>query len=219
MTRSEIRTLILGWVDDPSGGYFDSTTVNTWINLAQRHVQGELLQAGQNWYEKPVETLTVSGQADYVMPSDLRIIHRVEYVLSGTGTTEDRRAIKELTINQQDAVSIALGSPTNYVLKKNRITLSPTPDTSNKVLRIYYSPMATDMSSDSDSPDVPTEFHEYVAIVAAFNAYIKDDRVPNNILVKKQEYLDMLKRMADDRTQDGPRQVVVVTDYDSQGFI
>lgn len=219
MTRAEIKTYILGILDDPNGGYFTDSLLNTWINLAQRHVQGALLQAGQNWYEKPVETLTVSGQADYVLPTDTRVIHRVEYVLSGTGVDEDRRKLVELTINQQDAVSIALGAPTNYVIKKNRLTLSPTPDTSNKTLRIYYSPMTTDLTGDSDEPDVPEEFHEYVAIVAAFNGYIKDDRTANNLLIKKQEYLDMLKQMADDRTQDAPRAVVLTTDYSSEGFI
>jgi len=219
MLRSEAKTLILSWLDDVNGGYFDSTTVNNWINLAQRHVQGELLGAGQNWYEKKVETSTVSGQADYVLPNYCRIVHRVELVLSGTGVNEDRRKLQELTINQQDMVSIASGKPTHYVIQKDRITLSPTVDQSNLTLRLYYSPLTTDLTSDSDSLDIPTEFSEYVCIIAAMNGFIKDDRNPANLLAKKQDYLDMLKRMAEDRTQDQARQVIMTTDYDSGGFI
>lgn len=217
MIRSQLRTLILSWLDDPSGGYFDSTTLNTWLNLGQRQVQMKLLQAGQNWYMKPVETLTVSGQADYVLPSDFMVEHRLEYIVTGTGASEQRQPIGELTTNQQDLVAISLGTPTNYYIKKNRVTLSPTPDTSNKVIRLYYSPLVADMTADSDTPDVPEQFMEFVAILGAYDGFIKDDRAPQNLLVKKEKYEQLLDQMASDRTQDQSRQVVMVQDYDGGG--
>jgi hypothetical protein len=118
MTRADLRTLVLGWLDDPNGAYFTSSLVNTWINLAQRRVQMMLLQAGENWYMKPVETLTVVGQADYVLPSDHMITHRVEYVITGTGTNEVLRPLGEITTNQQDLISKNLGTPSNFYIKK-----------------------------------------------------------------------------------------------------
>ena len=216
MTRLEIRTLILSWLDDINGTYFTSDQVNTWINLAQREVQKQLLQAGENWYMKPVETTTVASQADYVLPNDFIYLHRLEVVLSGSGPTENRQPVQSISTNEQDLLSIVLGTPTNFYIKKDRMTLLPTPSQA-WTLRLYYSPRVADLGSDSDSPDVPEQFMEYVAIIAAYNGFIKDDRAPDNLLIKKNEYIELLKQMAKDRTQDVPRQVVMVTDYDCGG--
>lgn len=216
MTRSQLSALVVSWLDDVNQGYFTPTQVNLWLNLAQRRVQWLLLQAGQNWYMKPVETLLVTNQADYVLPSDFFVEHRLEYVLSGAGPNENRQPLSYITTNQQDLVSIATGNPSNYYIKKDRVTLSPTPSSAcnNLTLRLYYSPRVADMSSDSDSPDVPEQFMELVALTAALDGFIKDDRQPENLLIKRREYEDVIKQMANDRTQDQPRQVVMTSDFD-----
>lgn len=214
MTRSELRTLVASWLDDVNQTYFLAAQVNVWLNLAQREVQKLLLQAGQNWYMTPVQTTTVVGQADYVLPSDFMVENRLELVQSGTGVNENRVTLCEITTNQQPFIPIGLGCPTNYYIKKNRVTISPTPDQAYP-LRLYYSYRVADMSNDADTPDVPEEFMEYVAILAAFDGFIKDDRAPSNLLMKKEKYEELLKQMANDRTQDQGRQVVQTVDYDS----
>lgn len=212
MTRSEIRTLILSWVDDPNGTYFTTANTNTWTNLAQREVQKLLIQAGNNYYMTPVQSLTVSGQADYVLPDDFITLHRIEVVVTGTGVNENRQALGPITTNQQDLVEITSGIPTNYYIKKNRVTLSPTPDNAY-ILRLYYSPRVADLAADGDTPDVPEQFMEFVAVLSAYNGFIKDDRTPENLLAKKAKYEELLKQMANDRTQDVSRQVVVTQSY------
>ena len=218
MTRTDLRTLVLSWVDDTQGSYFTPAQVNVWLNMAQREVQKLLLQSGENWYMKPVETLTVSGQSDYVLPVDFMVEHRLEVVLSGTGPTENRQALVAITTNQQDLVSIQLGNPMNYYIKKDRVTISPTPAISGQTLRLYYSPRVADMASDSDSPDVPEQFMEYVAILAAYDGFIKDDRDPTHLVHKKEKYEALLKQMSEDRTQDLSRQVVSTSEFDMGGF-
>lgn len=217
MTRAEIRTLMLSWLDDEDGTYFTTANTNTWINLAQREVQKLLVLAGNNYYLEPVQTLTVSGQADYVLPSDFVMLHRLEVVISGTGVNENRQALGPITTNQQDLVAITSGCPTNYYIKKDRVTLSPTPDAAY-ILRLYYSPRVADLSADGDTPDVPEQFMEFVAILAAYNGFIKDDRAPTNLLEKKAKYEKLLEQTSSERTQDTSRQVVVTQDYKSGGY-
>lgn len=216
MTRADLRTLILSWLDDLQGAYFTAAQVNVWLNLAQRQVQQLLLQAGENWYMKPVETTLVVNQCDYVLPNDFMVEHRLEVVLSGTGVNENRQALGFITTNQQSLVPLTTGTPTNYYIKKDRVTISPYPDQA-LTMRLYYSPRVADMTSDSDTPDVPEQFMEFVAILAAFDGFIKDDRAPENLLLKKNQYLELLKQMAEDRTQDQGRQVVIRNDYDIYG--
>lgn len=214
MTRLEIKTLILSWLDDSNSSYFIDSNLNVWVNQAQKQIQGLLLQAGQNWYEIPVETLTVSGQSDYLLPSDFVTEQRLELVVSGSGLNEERRPIREITTNQQDWVSIQTGRPTLYSIKKDRVTLFPTPD-AQYTLRLYYSPLVADLGSDSDVPNVPGQFHEYVAVLGAYNGFIKDDRAPQNLVLKKNELELLLKQMAAKRMEDATRQVVQANDYDT----
>lgn len=208
------RALILGWLSDQDDDYFTPSLLNVWIKLAQRQVQMELLQAGENWYMKPAETIMVIGQADYVLPSDFMVEHRLEYVLNGSGANEIRQPLDPMTTNGQDRVSIVQGQPAAYYIKKDRVTISPTPDKAY-VLRLYYSPMVVDISQDSDVPDVPEQFQEYVYLLAAFNGFIKDDRAPNSLQAKKEEFKTLLKQMAEDRTQDRSRTINETMDYDS----
>lgn len=217
MTRGEIKTLILSWLDDPLAGYFTEANLNVWVNLAHRQVQMLLLQAGENYYMKPVETYTVANQSDYVLPSDFMVEHRLEYVISGTGVNENRMPLQMITTNQQDLIAITAGQPTAYYIKKDRVTLSPTPD-SAYLLRIYYSPMVADLSSDSDVPDIPEQYMEYVAILGAYNGFIKDDRAPNNIVAKMAQFEKLLKEMSEDRTQDHSRRIVELNSYESGSF-
>jgi hypothetical protein len=211
-------TLMASWLDDPNQTYFTTANCITWLNLAQRHVQHELLQAGANWYLKPVETTMVVGQAEYVLPTDFIQEHRLEVVLSDYGTpNENCQAVTPITLNQQDMVSRRLGNPTNYYLKKDRMVLSPTPQ-SALTLRLYYSPRVTDVSAASDALDVPEQFAEYVCLTAAFDGFIKDDRAPDNLVLKKNRYEEMIKKMAVDRVKDIPRQVVNVMDFDNYNF-
>lgn len=216
MTRAQLSTLVVSWLDDANQGYFTPANVNTWLNLAQRQVQMKLLQAGNNWYMKPVETLTVLNQSDYVLPSDFMVEHRLELVMSGSGPNEIRQVLSPITTNQQDNIPLAAGVPTNYYIKKDRVTLSPYPSQA-WTLRLYYSPRVADMAADSDSPDVPEQFMEMVALLAAYDGFIKDDRAPANIVGKIQLYDELLKQMAVERTQDMSRQVVMITDFDSSG--
>lgn len=213
MTRTTVKQIVLSWLDDANSLYFTDANLDLWINQAQKQAQSMLLQAGHNWYMKPVESATVIGQSDYILPSDFIEEHRLEIVLTGTGVNENRQPLVRITTNQQDLNSITSGPPTCYYIKKDRVTLSATPDQAY-VLRLYYSPIVTDLSSDSDSLDVPEEFCEYVCLLTAFNGFIKDDRAPANLLTKKAEIELLLKQMAVDRTTDAARQVVQVTDYD-----
>ena len=217
MLVSTAISLIASWLDDPNQGYFTPAQTIPWINNAQRRVQMELLQAGNNWYVKPIETQLVYSQTDYLLPTDFFMEHRIETIISGYGTpNENRQALVPITINQQDLVSIALGNPTSYFLKKDRFTITPAPSVAY-YMRMYYSPQTLDVAATTDTLDVPEQFGEYVALTACFDGFIKDDRAPENLVVKRNEYREALKQLATMRLNDVPRRVVEVQDFDA-GF-
>lgn len=214
-TVGQLQTLLLTWLDDPLSGYFDSATTLVWLNMAQREVQKQLVMAGENWYVKSVETLTITGQNDYLFPSDFLKEHRIEIVTSGYGTNNEvREPLFCITLNEQDNSGIqGTGQPIQYYIKKDRFTVQPAPAIQNQQIRLYYSYKIPDLVLTTDVPDVPEEFMEYVALLAAYNGFIKDDRAPENLNAKILEYKERLKQMADDRMQDASRHIVETEEY------
>ncbi len=215
MDLGTLRTLVSQWVDDPQNGYFTVPTLNLFLNNAQREVQKLLIQAEDSYYTKLVTTSTIQNQQDYALPDDLLKITRLEVIAGGSGITADRRLMQNITINQQGQVAGQSGLPYCYYWQKSRLSLLPVPDQAYP-LNLYYDYLIVDMVNDMDIPDVPQDFQEYIAVLAAFDCFIKDDRIPANISMKKDYYEKLLKQMAEDRDISGPR-MVVMTESDDYG--
>lgn len=214
MTFLQLRNLSLYSLDDLNGTYFTSTQVNVWLNNAQREVQKQLLQAGENYYVQRWQTTLVVNQTDYVLPTDFVKLHRLEIVMSGLAPNEEISLVEPITINQQDLFPNGASTPAGYYIKKNRLVLCPPPDTA-LVMRMYYSPLVADMSLDADVPDVPTEYQEYIAVLAILEGLFKDGREAGPFLEKKKYYLELMKHNASNRREDQPRGIVVTN---SDGF-
>lgn len=205
---SDVKNKITYWVDDLLKGYFTDPQLNRFVNDAQIEVQKLLLQAGQNYYVTISDTQMVSGQKEYVLPSDFLHLHRLEIVTQGYGTTNEvTNPVLPITINQQDIFPFTQGTPQGYYLKSDRIVLIPTPDT-NLYLRLTYSYKVVQLVLDTDIVNVPDEYVEMVALYAAMDCFIKDNRDPTQISVKLNDYHERLKREAEDRLQDTTRNVV-----------
>lgn len=217
MNLSDLRNLASFWLDDLNQTYFTPTQLNQFLNNALFETQKLLIQAGQNYYLKPVQTSLIVNQSDYVLPSDFLKLHRLELVVTGTPPNEDVVPIAPITVNQRDLVPNHTGQPQYYDIKRNRLEVFPTPD-SVLTLRLYYSPRAVGLTLDSDVPDVPDQYHEMIAILAAYDGFLKDGRDPSQLIEKRNFYINMMKTDAQDRLQDAPRSVVVTGDGAGQYF-
>jgi hypothetical protein len=211
VTFSELKTLLVGWLDDLNYGYFTEPQVENWLNNAQFKVQKMLLMTGENYYMKPVETSLIVHRQDYVLPYDFWKLHRLELVLSGSAPNEDVRRLRPITNNQKDVVNSQTGTPYHYYIKRNRLVLFPIPDAA-KTMRLYYSPRVVHMVLGTDVPDVPEHYHELIAIEAALDGFIKDGRSPDLLLRKKAEYEEDLKQSAIERNEDESRGILCVED-------
>lgn len=219
MTFLDLQTLVGSWLDDRNFGYFTLAEVKVWINNGQKEVQKRLLLAGENYYVKQIQTtLRVASSTDvgtdYVLPDDFLKEHRLEIIVDGTAPNENVTILEPITINQTDLYPFSPGLPVSYYLKKNRISIWPPPD-SAKVMRMHYSYLIQDMSLDVDLPDVPTEYQEFIAVLATLDGFYKDNRDPAQFLLKKAYYEKLLEEVAEDRRQDQSRHIVITR---SDGF-
>lgn len=211
MTFLELQQLVSVWLDDVNNGYFTLPQIKLWLNNAQKETQKLLIDAGENWYLKCVETTLVAGQRDYIVPEDFLKVHRLETIISGTAPNECTQMLQPITLNQQNYFQTTQGDPYAYFIKKNRFSLWPAPQ--NPItLRLFYSYRVADMVLDAEVPDVPPQYHEFLAILATLDGFHRDDRNPSQFLEKRAYYEAMLKMDADERNVDVPRSIVVTDD-------
>jgi hypothetical protein len=212
MTFLSLQNQVAYYLDDLNFGYFTTTQVKQWLNNAQKEVQKRLLKAGQNYYSSMVQTTLVVNQREYVLPQDFRKIHRLEVILSGTAPNEALAPLIPISTNQKDMIGTGTGTPAAYFIRKNRIYLNPAPD-SALVLRMFYSYEVGDMSLDTDIPDVPDQYHELLALLAAEDGFLKDGRSSEILQHKLAVYKSDMDSDATERNQDQPRSVIETDSY------
>lgn len=217
MTLAELRTLVSTWLDDINNGYFTAAQINVWLNNAQREAQKMVIQAFEGHYRKCVETTTVVNQREYQLPDDFKKLTRLECILSGTSfQNEARQRLSKITENQQDFFPDNTGTPISYYFQGDKLVLVPCPDQA-KTLRLTYLYRVTDMSADGDTPDIPEDYHEYLAVLATLDGLYRDGRDVGPFLEKKKYYEEQFRRDAEERNVDEPRTVVQTQsdDYES----
>lgn len=218
MTFQELKQTTSYWLDDLNFGYFTDTQVGIWLNNAQKRIQKRLIKAGKNYYDRCVQTTLVVNQNDYALPSDFKDLVRLEVIVGGTAPNESKKPVSKITTNQQDLIGMGTGTPAWYFFKRNRLVLLPAPD-SAIALRMIYAYEVPDMVLATDTPDAPDSYHEYIALLAAEDGFIKDGRTPVLLEKKIKEFEVQLDEDAAKRNLDSPR-MIVETGWDStSGFI
>lgn len=207
MTLVQIREYISYLVDDLEMTYFTPTQLNVFINQSLKEAQKLLTLAGNNWYVKLVSRATVQQQRDYMLPCNCLYIHRLE-LRQGTGTNVDRQVLSRITLNQQDDFA-TYAEPIGFYLEKDYLILCPIPQDNTKTMYMWVTTMVDDVSADSDVPNIPPEYVEYLAQKAASLCFVKDDRQMDNILPVFTETEKRLKAAAIERIQSQASSVVV----------
>jgi len=221
MLLQDLQNLCLSWLDDLNATYFTLTQLNVFINNAQREAQKQLLQAGQNWYMTSAYTYTVALQNCYTLPSDFLKLHKFDvYTQGDPGLPQSQSSLNTLstlqyiTPTEVNLVSQGPGCPTCYYFEKNCIVLTAVPDQVYPI-QMLYTPIVSDMTNQTQAPDVPLQYHEYIAILATIDGLLKDQRDPTAFLEKKRYYEELMRQDAVERNLDSPRMIVTT---ESDGF-
>lgn len=213
MTFLELQELVLSWLDDLEAGYFTRPQIKRWINNGLRELQKQLIQANESYYLRCQTTACVANQAAYQLPSDFYKLRLLEYCPSGTGyqVTDPWYMLLPKTMVEIITVSQGPGAPSVYYLKKNCIVLKAVPDRTYP-LRLTYDYQVSLMTSDSEVPDAPVDYHEYIAVLATIDGLLKDGRESAQFNEKKKAYVELMRANMEQRQIDQPRHVVCTED-------
>lgn len=209
MNRGELRELVWYWLNDPDGGYYTETQVNTWLNNALIECQKQLLDCGEYWYTTCAKTNFVQNEACYALPSNFLKANRLEIRVQGSSApNEVWTSIDPATLNEGAAVNFGNGQPMSVTIVRDCLLVRPIPDTTYLV-RLYYSYKVAPMVDDLNVPDVPLQYQEYIALLAARDGYSKDASEPSSEFKEKfRDYKEMMKKDQIQRNRSQPRRVV-----------
>jgi hypothetical protein len=213
MTFQDLQTLASDWLDDPNNGYFTLPVLKQRLNLSARELQKRMISANQEYYTTCVKTNTVANQNVYSLPTDFFQVLRLSYITQGSGALAQEQKIYQMTPNQRDQLSEVSGQPQFYYFQGNNIILAPTPDAIYEV-HLEYAQNLQDMVNQTDVPNAPQQYHEYIAVLTTRDCLIKDGRPLGSIEQKLTDYETLLKQTSVQRSADGPRMVTSTNGFD-----
>lgn len=176
--------------DGESEGFYSDTELNVYINEAYKElvnihpVPTELYQLNdtQNY-------TTTSGTATYALPSDFNRLIAVKYG-SYYCSLMDFRLYTAMGDNRNFTAAAAI--PLAYRHGAN-LVVSPTPSDSITTITLAYIHTPTELSADSDTPDILDTMHELIALGALERAKVKDNEIEEG----KYHYARMKKKLYD----------------------
>lgn len=211
MNFLQLQDLTLTWLDDVNAGYFTRPQVKRFINNALREVQKELIQSGEGWYLRCQQTNTIAQKEAYSLPADFLRNHRLKVYTQGNGSnpsTDVSSVIMPATPVQITSLPAGPGTPSLYYIKKDCLVLRSVPDRAYP-MQMLYSYAVSEMVSDTEVPDVPVQYQEYLSVLATIDGFMKDQRDASQFLTgKKESYKALMKQDADQRNVDFPRSIV-----------
>lgn len=118
-------------------------------------------------------TSLVSGQSEYVLPTTMVVLNRVEVLYPGQTDYVVARRIDDKQVENEafanNALSFATTAEPMFRLFDNSLFLYPPPtDAVTNGLKVEIMDDVTSLSSGSDSPNLPPLIHQVLAIGAAY---------------------------------------------------
>jgi hypothetical protein len=202
MTVSTIRSLLRVLIDQPHLGVWSNTNLNTLIFSEYRDLCNAITERNPDYYTKSTSVVTIAANKFTALPSDCTIMKKL--------IDSDGNTTKWLHNSQFDHTS-ANAKPTRFDVVGRNIWWSPTPDAIYTYTAFHHY-MPTDLSADSDTPELPPNFHDILAYGVAVNSRIaKEEQIDEYVMQYERKKKMLLHQIGISQTNN-PRRVLRVYD-------
>lgn len=180
----------------------DSELVN-YINGSIAELHDLLIAAYDNDYFITEYTFsTVSGTDSYALPADF---YKLRAVDSRVGA-DQWFTLQPFNFNERNSKNellsyLAYGNNFRYRIMGSDLVFSPVPQGVYNI-KLWYIPVATKLSSDSDTLNDLNQFSEYVIVDAAIKMANKEEADVSVLAAQKAELKRRIEVMAQNRNAD-----------------
>ena len=212
MTLDDLITLTLEYLDDPNGRRYQPPLITSLINAGMDDVKRIVEDVDETFFSNQ-KTESVSSSDDvleFTLEPDVSKIIHVE-------NTSQSPPLPGVQVNYQtrhptfDSRFIPAGfaPPPEWYIRGNKIGIvNPS---SSFTLRYTYSKVLPRLSSKSDTPEVPADYHDLIALQAAKRGFAIEQRdFPKDLEQIRQEQQKQLLTFVESRTRQGPGFVQVM---------
>lgn len=171
MNVGEIKTRVKRQFGDESSVQVTDEDIIRWINDAQR----EIATVNDEVLETIATTAVISGTSEYAIPDDMLRLRAVRYgnrKIQGLTLQE----AEEKIVNYENPASYATGAPEYFWIYASRLTLYPTPSTTDPDdLKLYYTRIPNSVAVDADIPELHAKYHSAIVQFVLQQAYEMDE--------------------------------------------
>lgn len=172
--------------------------IKRWLNDAQRRA---VIESEIRTQEASQSISTEANVASYSLPSNFSRL--IDFYNS-----ESHELLTALDPKDFDVLVASTGRPYAYAALGSSLSLYPTPDAVYS-LSLRYWKLPADMVADSDTPEIPVQYHELLVAYAMRKAFLREDdfqAAQQWATVWSEGILKMRGEVQHD-TFDGPRQL------------
>lgn len=172
MLVSDIITRVRRSFGDNNSVEVTDSDIIRWINDGMREItyQLELLQV-------KATAATVAGTSNYDLPGDLLKLHSIKWQGSQLQFVSLEQA-EQLIPYKDNTAQFPTGTPTHYWVWGQQLYLYPAPSSAGSAdLEAYYNRYPVEIASPTDTPELPTIYHNRIVEYCMAQAYELDENV------------------------------------------
>lgn len=198
MNRSQLRSLVRDYLNEPSAAFWSDATLNNFLNVAVRRVHNRIKSMSRYHFTTRVTFATTANSGYYHLPAnckDLKMVARLD--------SDGQEIFLDLapwphpnqwSESELRGLTTMDGVPSIYWVVGSSLRLLPVP-TSALTIRLYYEARLTDLADDQATPDFDEDYHDLAAKWAAIEASTKDEK-------RRVDLMDLYASRENDLFQD-----------------
>lgn len=222
ITLVNLRTKARERADMVSSLFVTDSELNGYIQESYKELYDLLVDAVEDYNLTSLSdsTTTITTGNTFNLPTD-------HYKLRGVDDLTDAqnpRTVRKFNFGERNdylfSERLSLGAEFSDVLYRvagSKIYILP-PDKAARVYRIWYVPLPTVPTSDSDTIDAINGWAEYVIIDAAIKCRIKEESDVRELRNSKKDVYERITRMKNNRDQNIPDKVTRIRNRRRTGF-
>lgn len=203
-TLAQFRTRTRQRADMENSTFVSDSELNGYINQSITELYDLLVASNSEYFLSSTTSTVASGDSTITLPSDFYKLRGVDFYLGGRWCDLEQFNFNERNLDST-TYSFA-GTQVKYRLQGSTLKFIPEDNASGQY-RIWYTPIPTALSSDSDSFDGINGWEEYVVVDAAIKCLIKEESSTNELMQIKAQLAKRISDMSAKRDSAKPKTI------------
>lgn len=207
ITLLNLRTRARDRANQENSLFVSDSVYNSYINYAISDLRDIITsKVGEDYFATASSYVMTAGQETANLPNDFYKLLWVEIL----GDDGNYYQIKRFEIAERPVNAFNLYAPwteVKYRLRADNLWLQPVNSVTGRNIRLWYVPLATTLSSDSDILNGYNGWDEYVILQAARKALVKEEQDVSDIDRELLVFNQRLEAMAPNRDQAQPMRI------------